>query len=156
MKIGDVYMTKEAFQDKWDEIAANCWGCGRNNDLGLQIKSYWEGDEAVCIWQPKEHHLAFQGILNGGIIASIIDCHCLNTANAAYIKEKDLGWDILAGGFVTGTLNVKYIRPTPVSEPVKLIARVTEFLEKKIKVSCELYSNNNLCATGGITAVKFS
>ena len=101
--------------------------------------------------------MAFQGILNGGIIASIIDCHCLNTANAAYIKEKGLEMgSVTAGGFLTGSLNVKYIKPTPVNEPVKLLAKITEMGEKKIKVSCELYSSNNLCASGGITAVRYS
>ncbi|MHA1992683.1 MAG: PaaI family thioesterase [Candidatus Hodarchaeales archaeon] len=147
-------MKSEAFQDQWPDIGANCWGCGRNNEHGLKIKSYWDGDEAVCVWEPKEYHIAFPGVLNGGIIASIIDCHCLNTANAAYAKENGLKMDsLLGGGFMTGMLNVKFVRPTPV-KTVNLHAKIIEMGEKKIKVSCELYSGEILCATGGITAVR--
>ncbi|MFX1524237.1 MAG: PaaI family thioesterase [Promethearchaeota archaeon] len=146
-------MDSKAFQDQWPDIGAMCWGCGRKNEHGLKIKSYWDGDEAICTWEPKDYHLAFPGILNGGIIATIIDCHCLNTANAAYVKEKGLKMEEVVGGFITGMLNVKLIRPTPV-KTVNLRAKIDEMGEKKIKVSCELYSGKNLCATGGITAVR--
>ncbi|MFX1323604.1 MAG: PaaI family thioesterase [Promethearchaeota archaeon] len=143
----------EAFQDRWPEAAANCWGCGRNNEHGLKIKSYWEGDEAVCVWEPKDYHIAIPGFLNGGIIASIIDCHCLNAANAAYIKESGQKMEDAASGYLTGMLNVKYLRPTPVKQ-VTLRAKIVEKGEKKIKVLCDLYSDDQLCVTGGITAVR--
>ena len=69
-------MTQRAFQD---EVSGNhCWGCGSGNHNGLQIKSYWSGDEAVCTWQPQAHHSAGPGhILNGGIIVTVINCHCV-------------------------------------------------------------------------------
>ncbi|KKK55838.1 hypothetical protein LCGC14_3070560, partial [marine sediment metagenome] len=63
-------MEQEALQDKAPEVISKCWGCGRNNENGLQIKSYWTGEEAVCTWKPQKYHLAFPGILNGGIIAA--------------------------------------------------------------------------------------
>lgn len=113
-------MTQRAFQD---EISGNhCWGCGSDNDNGLQIKSYWSGDEAVCTWQPQAHHSAGPlHVLNGGIIATVIGCHCGWTAIAAAYREEDreintepLIW------YATASLNVKYLRPTPLDEAVVL------------------------------------
>jgi acyl-coenzyme A thioesterase PaaI-like protein len=144
-------MKNIAFQDRWPDLGASCWGCGRNNEHGLKIKSFWDGDEAVCDWEPKDYHLAFPGYLNGGIIASIIDCHCLNLANATYARESGKKMEEVVGGYLTGVLNVKYLRPTPI-KTVTLRAKIVEKGEKKIKVSCDLYSDKNLCATGGITA----
>lgn len=106
----------EAFQDRWPEIAANCWGCDRNNESGIQIKSYWDGDEVICVWEPKDYHMALPGYLNGGIIASIIDCHYLNTANAIYVKETGQRMEDAIGGYLTGLLNVKFLRPTPIKQ----------------------------------------
>ncbi len=146
-------MKSKAFQDQWPDMSATCWGCGRNNEHGLKIKSYWDGEEVVCVWEPKDYHLAFPGVLNGGIIASIIDCHCLNAANAAYMKEKGQKMDELIAGFITGMLNVKFLKPTPV-KTVNLRAKIIEMGEKKIKVTCELFSGKILCATGGITAIR--
>ncbi|MFX0098657.1 MAG: PaaI family thioesterase [Candidatus Hodarchaeota archaeon] len=149
-------MEEEAFQDKWPELVSHCWGCGRNNENGLQIKSYWDGDEAVCTFQPKEYHLAFPGAMNGGIIATLIDCHGLNTANAAAYKAagKELDSDP-SFGFVTGSLYVKFLQPTPMRKPVTVRAKVMEMKERKIKVACSLYSGKKLCATGEVIGVKF-
>ena len=146
-------MKPKAFQDLLPDLAANCWGCGRNNEHGLKIKSRWDGDETLCVWEPKDYHLTFPGYLNGGIIASIIDCHCLNTANAAYVKDSGQKMEEAAEGYLTGVLKVKYLRPTPVKK-VTLRAKIVERGEKKIKVSCDLDSDNNLCVNGGITAVR--
>lgn len=57
-----------------------CWGYGSQNEQGLQTKSYWEGEESVCAWQPQSYHQAWLGIVNGGILATILDCHCTYTA----------------------------------------------------------------------------
>ena len=74
-------MERTAFQDQ--SFDCDCWGCGRRNDYGLGIKSYWSGNEAVCAWQPKTFHIAGpRNVLNGGIIATIIDCHSICTAVA--------------------------------------------------------------------------
>jgi len=127
-------------------------GCGKNNTHGLQLKSYWEDDEAVATWEPKEHHLAFPGILNGGIIATLIDCHGTGTANAA--AHKDAGDTNQHSMHVTGRISVKYLRPTPLNRPLTLRAHVTEMNENKITVSCDLYSNDTKCATGEVVTVR--
>ena len=116
------------------------------------MKSHWEDDETVAIWEPKEYHLAFPGILNGGIIATLIDCHGTGTANAAAHKASGASNPHFV--HVTGAISVKYLRPTPMNKPVTLRARVTEMGEDKIKVTCELYSDEVKCATGEVLTVR--
>lgn len=143
------------FQEQWPEIGTHCWGCGRNNEHGLQIKSYWEGDETVCEWKPKEYHMVFPGTVSAGIIASILECHCGNTA-IAYIYKKEgrkLGQDPFPR-IVTGTLTVKYILPTPTRRSITLRAKVKEATEKKITVSCSVYSRKKLCAKGEVISIR--
>jgi acyl-coenzyme A thioesterase PaaI-like protein len=145
-------MSDECIQDQWLEEGSFCWGCGKNNKHGLQLRSYWEDDEAVAIWQPEEHHMAFPGILNGGIIATLIDCHGTGTANAA--AHKAVGDSDQHFMHVTGAISVKYLRPTPLNKPVTLRARIIEMDEDKIKVSCDLYSDDVKCATGNVLTVR--
>lgn len=148
-------MEQEAIQDKWSDIGTHCWGCGRNNEHGLHIKSYWEGDETVCTWQPEDYYLAFPGMICGGIIATIIDCHCLNTAISAAYREqgREIGTEpeII---YVTGSLFIKYLKPTPINKPVVLRAWVKEMKEKKILVSCSLFSKKKECVKGELVAIK--
>ncbi len=148
-------MTRKALQDQWLEWGRQCFGCGRENEHGLQIKSYWEGDETVATWQPKPYHVAFPGALCGGVIATLIDCHATNTANAAAYRAegREIGTDPPIG-YVTGSLSVKFLKPTPIDKPVTLRARVKEIKGRKIIVSCSLYSGDTKCATGEITAIK--
>lgn len=145
-------MSDDYIQDLWPEEGTYCWGCGKNNKHGLQLKSYWEDDEVVAVWEPEEHHLAFPGILNGGIIATLIDCHGTGTANAA--AHKAAGDSEQHFMHVTGGISVKYLRPTPMDKPIKLRARVTEMSENKIRVSCDLYSGDVKCATGEVVTVR--
>lgn len=148
-------MSQKAFQDILPEEASHCFGCGRNNEKGFQIKSYWEGDEAVCTWKPKKHHMAGPGVLCGGVIATLLDCHCLNTANALQYKEdgREIGSKPLML-YLTGTIQVKLLRPTPLNRPVVLRARVKEKKGRKIVVTCSVYSGRNECARGEIVAIR--
>ena len=80
-------MSEKAFQDYWEHN--ECWGCGCNNEHGLQIKSYWSDDKSICVWTPSESHKAGSaGYLNGGVIAAIIDCHSICTAIADGYKQE--------------------------------------------------------------------
>lgn len=143
-------MARTSIQDSWPELATYCWGCGKNNTHGLQLKSYWEGEETVATFIPREHHLAFPGILNGGIISTIIDCHGTGTANA-YAQRSLRGDESMM--HVTASLLVKFLKPTPLDRPVTLRARVTKDDCRKIVVACSLYSGDTLCATGEVTTV---
>ncbi len=147
-------MEQRAFQD---DLAGNyCFGCGSLNPDGLHIKSYWSGDEAVCTWRPHHAHMAGpQGILNGGIIATIIDCHSVCTAIAdAYRREgRPLDSEPLIW-YATGTLQVSYLRPTPIDADLTLRARVKEATDRKSVVLCSLWSRGEECARGQIVAVR--
>ena len=143
-------MSETPIQDEWPEPATYCWGCGKNNTHGLQLKSYWNSDETVAEFIPQEHHLAFPGILNGGIISTIIDCHGTGTANA-YMKKHAKSSNSLM--HVTASLKVKFIKPTPLHHPVTLRGKVTNDDGRKITVVCSLYSGDTLCATGEVVTV---
>jgi len=137
-------------QDAWPDLATYCWGCGKNNTHGLQLKSYWENEETVASFMPKEYHLAFPGILNGGIIATLIDCHGTGTANA-YATQNTKGQDKVM--HVTASLKVNFLKPTPLDQPVTVRGKVTSDDGRKITVSCSLYSGDTLCATGEVVTV---
>jgi acyl-coenzyme A thioesterase PaaI-like protein len=132
-----------------------CWGCGDKNEHGLRIKSFYDGDESVCIWHPEDHHIAFPGHLNGGIIATIIDCHSVNTACAAAYKAegREMGTEPYLF-YVTGSIHIEYLRPTPLGKPVTLRAKVKEMGERKSLVVCSLYSDDLECVRGETIAVK--
>jgi acyl-coenzyme A thioesterase PaaI-like protein len=147
-------MDRPAFQDELPE--KHCWGCGSLNEHGLQIKSYWSGEESVCNWQPGEFHGAGpQGILNGGIIATLIDCHSICTAVAAAYRDE--GRDIGTGAeiwYATGALNITYLRPTPINGPVTLRARIQEIHPKKTVLRCSLYAAEQERARAEVVAVR--
>ena len=134
----------------------HCWGCGPDNPGGLQIKSYWDGDETVCIWQPRPPFFAGpEHVLNGGIIGTLIDCHSVITAiaNAYRAEGREVGSppDVWCA---TASMEVKYLRPTPIDAPVTLRARVIERSGKRTTVSCTLSANGQECARGEVVAVR--
>lgn len=147
-------MEQRAFQDEF--VGNYCFGCGSLNPQGLHLKSYWAGDETVCTWRPDPAHMAGpRGILNGGIIATIIDCHSVCTAIAdAYRREgRALNSEPLIW-YATGTLQVSYLRPTPIHAEISLRARITESTDRKTVVLCSLWAREEECARGQVTAVR--
>ena len=144
-----------AFQEQMQ--GNHCFGCGQDNPLGLQIKSYWSGDDkSECRFMPAAHHCAGPAkILNGGIISTIIDCHCVCTAMA---KAYQLAGRAMNHGeriwFATGLLEVTYLKPTPIEQEVMLTADIVEAGEKKIVVACDLFSGQVCCARAKVIAVK--
>ncbi len=147
-------MDKQAFQDSMEDNY--CFGCGTDNAHGLQIKSYWDGDEAVCTYRPEPHHAAGpRQFVNGGIIATVIDCHCIGAANmVAYRQEaREVGSDPIIW-CVTGSLKVEYLRPTPIDKPMHLRARVDKSEGKRYWVSCTVTSDGKECARGEVLAIR--
>ena len=147
-------MNQKAFQDYYPDSVAYCYGCGRLNEHGLQIKSYWDGDEAICTFYPQPHHMAVRGFVYGGLIASLIDCHSTGTAAAATYRAEGRAMDTDPPlRFVTGSLHVDYLKPTPIEGPLELRSRVKEIKGRKVVVSTELSVHGELCATGEVVAV---
>ena len=147
-------MTEQSFQDQG---AVNfCYGCGADNANGLRIKSYWDGEEAVATWKAQPHHCGgSKEIVNGGIIASLIDCHSLNLAIAyAYRNERRAIGSSPRIGYVTGNLNIAYVKPTPINEPLHLRARITKTEGRKTWVSCTLSAAGQVCASGEVLGVR--
>jgi acyl-coenzyme A thioesterase PaaI-like protein len=148
-------MEEKAFQDYYPDELSHCYGCGRLNDHGHQIKSRWDGDESVAIFQPLPHHIAVPGYVYGGLIASLIDCHGTGTASAASYKAagRPMGSEP-SFRFVTGSLHVDYLRPTPLGVPLEIRAHVEEMKEKKVIVQATVSANGEICAKGRIIAVR--
>jgi len=148
-------MAQKAFQDYYPDHLSHCYGCGRLNECGLHIKSYWDGEEAVCIFHPKPYHTAMPGYVYGGLIASIIDCHSTGTAAAAAYRAEGRAMDTDPPlRFVSGSLHVDYLRPTPLDGPLKLLARVKEIKGRKAVVAVTLSAQGKVCARGEVVAVQ--
>ena len=148
-------MSEKAFQDYYPENVSHCYGCGRLNEHGLQIKSFWEGDEAVCHFQPKSYHTAIPGYVYGGLIASLIDCHGTGTAAAAMYRAENRAMNTEpAFRFVTGSLHVDYLRPTPIDAILEIRAKVKEIKGRKVVMTLTLSAKGNVCARGEVVAVQ--
>ena len=148
-------MSEKAFQDYYPDNVSYCYGCGRLNEHGLQIKSFWDGDEAVCTFVPRPHHIAIPGYVYGGLIASLIDCHCTGTAAAASYRSEGRAMDTLPPfRFVTASLKVDYLRPTPLGPPLEVRARVKEIKGRKVVMEASLSAEGQVCARGEVVAVQ--
>lgn len=148
-------MTQKAFQDYYPDDFSHCYGCGRLNDNGLQIKSYWDGEESVATFLPNEHHMAIPGFVYGGLIASLIDCHCTGTAAAASYKKEGRSMDTdPALRFVTASLKVDYLAPTPMGFELEIRGKIIEVKEKKVVIEAKVLVNDTICATGNVVAVR--
>jgi len=140
-----------------DRIPHNhCWGCGPLNAKGLRIQSYVEGDETVCRFQPAPEHMAGPThVVNGGIIAAVVDCHtiCTAIADAYRAAGVELGAEPLRW-CVTASLRIDYLAPTPIGEPMELRARVREAKGRKRVVECTVRSGGRECARAEVVAVE--
>jgi acyl-coenzyme A thioesterase PaaI-like protein len=148
-------MNQKAFQDYYPDPLSHCYGCGRLNQHGLQIKSYWDGDESVCTFQPRPYHMAIPGYVYGGLIASLIDCHGTGTAAAAAYRAEGRAMDTDPSlRFLTASLHVEYLRPTPLGVPLEIRAEVREVKGRKVVVTATLMAEGELCAQGEVIAVQ--
>jgi acyl-coenzyme A thioesterase PaaI-like protein len=143
-----------ALQDLYPENFAHCYGCGRLNRRGLQVKSEWRDGEAVARFRPEPHHTALPGFVYGGLIASLIDCHAIAAAAAVSMEAagETPGIDPTPR-FVTASLQVDYLRPTPLGPELLLRARATETGTRKVVIEARLFAGDVECARGRVVAV---
>jgi acyl-coenzyme A thioesterase PaaI-like protein len=144
--------TNQSLQEKYAPHNS-CFGCGPANAQGLRIRSFPKGDEVVAEWTPEQKYEAFPGVLNGGIIGALLDCHCNWTA-AWHLMNK-------AGAdhppcTVTADYSIKLLRPTPTNGSVFLSAKVVESTDDRATIDGTLSANGKACATcrGTFVAVK--
>jgi acyl-coenzyme A thioesterase PaaI-like protein len=145
---------RKAFQDYYPDDLSHCYGCGRLNRHGHRIKSFWDGDETVALFMPKPYHTAVPGFVYGGLIASLIDCHATGTAAAAMYRANGREMDSEPPyRFVTASLRVDYLRPTPMGELLEVRGSVKEITDRKVVVAVTLSVAGTVCAKGEVVAV---
>lgn len=148
-------MTQKPFQDYYPDHMAHCYGCGRLNEYGHQIKSVWDGDESVCYFDPKPYHIAIPGYVYGGLLASLIDCHGTGTAAAAAYRAAGRGMDSEpALRFLTASLRVDYLKPTPLGVTLEVRGRVKEVKERKVVIEEWIVANGIVTVRGEVVAVQ--
>lgn len=146
---------QRAFQDYYPDDLSHCYGCGRLNEYGLQVKSYWDGEETVCTFHPRPYHVAIPGYVYGGLIASLIDCHCTGTAAAAAYRAEGRAMDTEPPlRFVTASLHVDFLRPTPLGVPLEIRGRVKKIEGRKVVVAAALRAEGEISARGEVVALQ--
>jgi acyl-coenzyme A thioesterase PaaI-like protein len=143
-----------AVQDFYPDDFAHCYGCGRLNRDGLHVRTMWDGEVTVARFTPRAEHVAVPGFVYGGLIASLVDCHAMGTAAAAV--ERAAGRDIGEAPmprYVTASLHVDFLRPTPLGPELVLTARATEIGGRKVTLEVQVSAGGLLTARGKVVAV---
>ncbi|PKR77121.1 thioesterase [Halalkalibacillus sediminis] len=145
---------KHAIQDQYPNDVAYCYGCGRLNDDGHHFRTGWEGDQTVTYFKPEAEHTAIPGFVYGGLIASLIDCHGTGSASLALHRKNghEPLDDVTPPRFVTASLEVKYLKPTPIEATLKAVGTIEEIHPKKFKVIIEVFADDVQCASGEVIA----
>lgn len=144
-----------ALQSLYPDDFAYCYGCGRLNTRGLHVQSEWGNGEAMAKFTPAPYHMALPGFVYGGLIASLADCHAMATAAAATMVAAgaEPGRDPTPR-FVTASLHVDFLRPTPLGPELALRARPTETTERKVIVELSVVADGEECARCRVVAVR--
>jgi acyl-coenzyme A thioesterase PaaI-like protein len=148
-------LSSNAFQDYYPDHSAHCFGCGRLNEHGHQIKSYWAGDESVCHFLPKPYYIAIPGFVYGGLLASLIDCHGTGTAAAAAYRAENRPMDTQPSlRYLTASLHVDYLKPTPLGIELEVRARVKAITGRKVVIEEWITAQGIVTVRGEVVAVR--
>lgn len=149
-----VESVKDAIQDHYPDDFSWCYGCGRLNEHGHHFRTGWNGDKTETIYTPRGEHTALPGFVYGGLIASLVDCH--GTGSASLAKHRENGYEPGEGPepprFVTASIHVDYLKPTPSDTALKAIGTPEEIHPKKWAIHIEVYAGDTLCAKGKVDA----
>ncbi|MGD8579782.1 MAG: PaaI family thioesterase [Lysobacterales bacterium] len=145
----------KAFQDYYPDELSHCYGCGRNNPRGHHLKSYWDGDTTVARFTPSPWHIAIPGYVYGGLLASLIDCHGTGSAAAAACRAegREMGSEPPLR-FVTASLEVNYLAPTPLGPELLLRGDIIEASSRKAIIDITLSAEGLRTARGRVVAVR--
>lgn len=148
-------MSQKAFQEYYPEYLAHCYGCGYLNEHGHKIKSFWDGDESVSYFDPEPFYTAIPGYVYGGLLASLIDCHGTGTAAAAAYRAAGRSMDTQpAIRFLTKSLHMDYLKPTPMGVTLEIRGVVKEVEGRKVVIDEWIIANGVITVRGGIAAVQ--
>lgn len=147
--------TTPAIQDLYPDDFAHCFGCGRHNPSGHQLKSFVDGEEVVARFIPLPHHISVPGFTYGGLLASLVDCHAMATAAAAaeIAAGRRIG-EQPAPRYVTASLHVEYLKPTPLGVELEIRGQVKERSERKAVVTLTVVANETITVRGEVVAVR--
>ena len=134
-------------QHQYPEDLSHCYGCGTNNPAGLHIATHWDGQHGLASFTPRPEHIALPGYVYGGLLASLVDCHGVATASAAEAAEGEG-----PRRYVTASLHVDFLRPTPLGPELTLRARVSERRGRKVVVEVEIFAQDELRVRGSVVA----
>ena len=134
---------------------AYCYGCGKLNEHGHQIKSTWEGEETVCHFMPRPYHIAIPGYVYGGLLASLLDCHGTGTAAAAGYRAEGREMDTEPPlRYLTASLHVDYLKPTPLGPLLEIRGKVKEVKGRKVVIEEWIAVNGEVTVRGELVAVQ--
>ncbi len=149
-------MEQKAFQDYYPDEFSHCYGCGKHNEHGYQLKSYWDGDTTVAHYIPESFHTGgVPGFAYGGLVASLMDCHGAGSAAAAAFKLE--GREMRTAPpmrFVTASLKIDYLKPTPIGVELEVRGKIVEVKQRKVILDLWLSAGDVVCAKGHMIAVK--
>lgn len=133
-----------------------CFGCGENNHFGLKIKSQWQEDWCICHWQAEEKHQGWPGIVCGGILSTLIDCHCMASAMATAVRNENRSLDSEPRyRFATGSLRIKFKKPTPINTPLVLKARVSDIRDDyRYGLECFISTEESVTVEAEVVAFR--
>lgn len=144
-----------ALQDLYPDDFAHCYGCGRLNTHGLHVRTEWQDGEGIARYQPAPFHIALPGFVYGGLIASLADCHAVATAaGASMLAAGEVPGRDPTPRFVTASLKIDFLRPTPVGVELLLRSRPVEVGERKVLVELSVYADTVECARAYVVAVR--
>jgi len=148
-------MEIKSFQDYYPPEMSHCYGCGRLNHQGYQIRSFWDGEDTVAVFAPRPYHMAIPGYVYGGLLASLIDCHGTGTAAAAAYRAENRAMDTEpAKRFVTASLRVDYLKPTPLGVSLEVRGRVRDIKGRKATIDATISAGGVVCVRGQVVAVE--
>ena len=148
-------MSERAFQHYYPDHLAHCYGCGRLNPDGHQIQSYWDGDDSICLFRPDPKYISIPGYVYGGMLASLMDCHGTGTAAAAAYRAEGRPMDSdPALRYLTASLKVDYLRPTPLGTVLEVRGRVKELTGRKVIIEEWITANGEITVRGELVAVQ--
>lgn len=146
----------KAIQDLYQDNFAVCYGCGKNNPDGYQLKTYLEGEETVTRFKPDEKYTALPGSVYGGLVASLLDCHGTGSSAIFICKAENISMEKgpIPVRCVTASLTVNFKAPTPMGVELELRGRLKKLEGRKVWVDMDLSANGQVCATGEIFAIR--